>query len=383
MDGWSRSRFRHRVVRRVDIRHHHSSHRQLLTIEAAALAPKRPVEAMIVPASRPVQWLREVMGLAGAIGSPLIALCSRRVSAREVADLGNELGVMAVAIDVTSTAEVSPPMTCDDFLADTFFERTSDVSRKRNLGLLLGRMAGYNRVLFVDDDVHGVSQSDARSACGLLDRFDAVGLENAGFPDNSVVCHVRREVGSRQGQFVGVGGLAVSPRRTRSFFPKIYNQDWFFLIGESQPPRVAMTGTMVQRKYDPFVDPDRARSEELGDCLAEGLYWLLDHHLPLDVADTGHWRDFLHRRIRFIDDLLGRLNHHFVGEALQKRLRALEVAKQTCSLIEPEFCVEYLDSWRADLVLWRQSINDLPTGLGIDRALEHLGLSSVAHRSGA
>jgi hypothetical protein len=326
--------------------------------------------------------MREVIGLAGRIGSPLIALCSQHVSAHEVADLGDELGVMSVAIDVRPTAEVGPPITCDDSLAGTLFQRTSDVSRKRNLGLLLGRIVGWERVLFIDDDILGVDPSDARSACGLLDRFDAVGLENSGFPDNSVVCHARRETGSRQGQFVGVGGLAVSPRRTRSFFPKIYNQDWFFLIGESQPPRVAMTGTMFQKKYDPFVDPDRARSEEFGDSLAEGLYWLLDHHLPLDMADTVHWRDFLHRRVRFIDDLLGRLDHHFDGKALQKRLRALEAARRTCSLIEPEFCVDYLNSWRADLESWLQFIDDSPTGLGIDRAIEYLGLSGVAHRSG-
>ncbi len=63
---------------------------------------------------------------------------------------------------------------------------------------------------------------------------------------------------------------------------------------------------MIQHPYDPYRTPDRARSEEFGDVLAEGIFWLLDEGKTLDhAADPRHWELFLARRRRFIDHVLG------------------------------------------------------------------------------
>lgn len=321
------------------------------------------------------------MGLARGLGCVLVALCSRQVKGDEVAHLGDEFGVVAVAVDVSNAVGGMPSLATSDRMIGTPFERASDASMKRNLGLLLSRVAGWEQVLFLDDDIYGVSPASARSACGLLSRYDAVGLENAGFPDNSVVCHAFREIGGKQDQYVGSGGLAVRPLETQSFFPNIYNADWFFLIGETRLPKVAVTGAMRQKEFDPFANPDRARSEEFGDCLAEGLYWLLDHHLPLEAADGVHWRDFLHRRLRFIDGLLGSMWTQPATKARSRRIASLTAARNTCEHIHPALCTEYLDFWRADLETWRQFVDDTPAGLGIDRALDYLGLSGIVHQS--
>jgi hypothetical protein len=369
------------MVGRVDLRYHHRSHRRLLSIEPAETAPQSPVDAVIVPGSRAVQWMREAMGLARGLDCVLLVMCSRQVKADEVADLGDELGVVAVAVDTTATDGGAPALATSDLLTGTRFERLSDASEKRNLGLLLSALAGWERVLFLDDDIYGVTPGDARTACGLLDSYDAVGLENIGFPDNSVVCHAHREVGGKQDQYVGSGGLAVRPRDCRSFFPNIYNEDWFFLVGEARPPSVAATGAMRQKAFDPFANPDRARSEEFGDCLAEGLYWLLDHHLPLEAADEVHWRDFLHRRARFIDSLLESMWLRPETKARSRRIASLTTARSTCEQIDPALCTDYLDLWRADLGTWRQLVDGLPTNLGIDRALDYLGLADRTQRS--
>jgi hypothetical protein len=42
---------------------------------------------------------------------------------------------------------------------------------------------------------------------------------------------------------------------------------------------------MVQEPYEPFRTTDRARGEELGDCLAEGIYALLDDGGKVGDAD--------------------------------------------------------------------------------------------------
>jgi hypothetical protein len=187
-----------------------------------------------------------------------------------------------------------------------------------------------------------------------------------------------------QEQFIGAGAMAVAPTRTRSFFPANYNDDWFYLLGDAQPPRVAVTGSMRQKKFDPFAKVERARGEEFGDCLAEGLFWLLDDQLPLARADREYWQSFLVRRARFIERLLGRVERVIEDADLQARMVAsLNAARDISAEITADLCTEYVRRWRSDLDSWQQVIDDTPTGLGVDRALDYLGLSAVVHRSGA
>jgi hypothetical protein len=236
-------------------------------------------------------------------------------------------------------------------------------------------------VLLLDDDIYRLDSAHAGAAVGLLDRHRFIGLENDGFPDNSVVCHAYREVGGMQDQFVGGGALAVDPLRTRAFFPDTYNDDWLFVLGDLNPPRVGVTGSMRQRSFDPFAKPERAQDEEFGDCLAEGLYWLLDTHVPVERADLAHWTAFLGRRRRFIDRLMLRVRRVIHNsERRAKLLASLQVARETNEQITPELCAEYVSCWRSDLANWQNFIDDLPTGLGVDAALDQLGLSGVVHR---
>ena len=153
------------------------------------------------------------------------------------------------------------------------FARRTDLSAKRNLALMLSRMSGWSRILFLDDDITGLDPDDIRKASGLLDTHNAVGLRIGGFPDHSVVCHAYRAGCGEQQSFIGGGALVVELNRAGSFFPDIYNDDWFFLLdGHKSLQPVAVTGQVIQYPYDPFRNPDRARTEEFGDVLAE---WML------------------------------------------------------------------------------------------------------------
>ena len=190
-------------------------------------------------------------------------------------------------------------------LGGTVFARRTDLSAKRNLALMLSRMSGWSRILFLDDDITGLNPNDMRKASGLLDTHNAVGLRIGGFPDHSVVCHAYRQAGGEQQSFIGGGALVVELNRAGSFFPDIYNDDWFFLLdGHKSLQPVAVTGQVIQYPYDPFRNPDRARTEEFGDVLAEGIYWLLDQGKPIADADEAYWAGFLVKRRRFISDVL-------------------------------------------------------------------------------
>ena len=74
-----------------------------------------------------------------------------------------------------------------------------DISRKRNLGLLIGRACGWTRMLFLDDDIRKVSAEKLRPAAKLLDEYPVVGLQVKKYPDASVVGHAWRLTGLNRG----------------------------------------------------------------------------------------------------------------------------------------------------------------------------------------
>src|SRR5215467_3110785 len=208
---------------------HHSSHRRLLwLVEESARSAK--VDAIIVPTARTVDYLQPAATAARVLRCPLVTLHSRNSSADEaVGHVDHRTDL--IAIDVSGPAGLRlPELTTSRLLAGTIFERQTDVSTKRNLALLLGHALQWKRVVFLDDDIKVPKPRDLSKAVSLLDAHDAVGLRIGGFPDNSTVCHAFREAGGQQDTFIGGGALAVEVERNRTFFPNIYNEDWFFVL---------------------------------------------------------------------------------------------------------------------------------------------------------
>ncbi|QFZ17042.1 hypothetical protein [Saccharothrix syringae] len=336
--------------------HHHASHRHLLARDA--VAEPAGVDAIIVPTARPTAYLRTAVALAAHHECTLVALCSRRSSADGAAALAEREGVDVLALDI---AEVPPDLVPDfattRMLRGGRFARRTDTSAKRNLALLLAAVAGWERIVYLDDDVAVPRPEDLNDAAGLLDRHAGVGLSVGGYPDNSVVCHAYRDAGGEQDTFIGTGALAVGRESFTSFFPDIYNEDWFFLLHDTGLSPSAVTGLAVQQPYDPYRETMRARTEELGDCLAEGLFGLLDAGEPLTGAGVAYWRRFLARRRRFIDDVIAMVHAAGLEEGQKRRMvAALKAARGRNQLIEPELCEEYLAAWRADREVWRAHV---------------------------
>jgi hypothetical protein len=224
---------------------------------------------------------------------------------------------------------------------------------------------GWQRVVFLDDDIEVGGHEEVARAAALLDSYDVVGMNIGGYPDNSVVCHAHRLTGGQQDSFVGGGALAVETTRSPSFFPNIYNEDWFYLLGETSLRRLAVTGKVKQRPYDPFDRPVRARDQELGDVLAEGVYWLLDGEERRGwqaATDPAHWRGFLARRRTFIDDVLGRVRRlpPDSGPNRQAVESSLLAALGRLSRVDPEFCVSYLKAWMEDRHQWADHLTRIP-----------------------
>lgn len=374
---------------------HHGSHARLLDVEPLVPVPSGSdvvgVDAVIVPAARPTESLRTAIALADELDATCLALCSNRANAMEAAALGKEASARVVAVQ-TESLDVLPAFQSSTTLEDAGLRNDNavDIALKRNLALLVARLSGWKRILFLDDDVTDVTADDVTAAAGLLHDYDAVGLENIGFPDNSVVCHANREVGrpGEQDQFISTMALALTVG-TQSFFPAVYNEDWLLFLGELPPhqwrPRLAAIGKVVQKDFNPFADPNRARREEFGDIIAEGLFWLLDEERPLEEADAEHWDGYLKGRRRLIDRLLESIDSMWDRdpEAWACRVASLEAARKQHEKITSGLCAAYVDAWRADLKTWRSFVAGLgmPQEPSIAGALQKLGLTTHTHTS--
>jgi hypothetical protein len=349
------------VIAGIETAHHHGSHRPLIWPVDESTPPVK-VDAIIVPTARRAAYLKEAAAAALSLGCPLVTLHSRRWTSAYAAAAYLDSAVDLIAIDVPEAADLRlPELATSGLLAGTMFERRTDVSTKRNLALMLSHVLRWKRVVFLDDDIRVPNPDDLSKAVGLLDSHSAVGLGIGGFPDNSMVCHAFREAGGWQETFIGGGALAVAVKRNRSFFPNVYNEDWFFVLDAGKRLQsVASVGQVLQYPYDPYR-VERARGEEFGDVLAEGTFWLLDQGKPASDGDLAHWRDFLAHRQQFIEQVQGMVERTTSIDATERARmgEALTAALGRCACITPELCVAYMKALATDQDRWQRHIQQI------------------------
>ena len=150
------------MVRRVlSFFRQYQTHRQLVgrMLPAALDRRRAALDAIIVPASRPCLNLDHAVALALALNCRLVVFCSRQARAEEVGALAAAKQLSRVlAIDLTPdyTHKLLNFTSSDIIRRDlpvVYKNPYGDLSTKRNLGLLLARMMGWERIFFMDDDI--------------------------------------------------------------------------------------------------------------------------------------------------------------------------------------------------------------------------------------
>jgi hypothetical protein len=359
---------------------HREDHFALLKVIPDRSGRRSEIDAIVVPTVRPAHHLQAVADLARASGSLLVVLCGAESRARAVKELvAGVPGLRALVIDFPESYEHRLLRFSTSAHGKAGCPQHVDLSTKRNTGLVLARLLGWRRMLFVDDDIRGLDVRQLDRASSLLGDYRAAGFQITRFPDNSVVCHAHRLGGGRQATFLGANALLVDVRRTETFFPAIYNEDWMFLFDSLRARAIAAVGTAWQLPYDPYASPARADSEEFGDTLAEGLLWLLHEGVDVTSSDKSFWQACLGRRRVFIDRVTDRLHAKDDGRGEVKRaIRALAAAKERQNDIEPGDCDSFVTAWRMDLDAWSERMRDIPTFTSARRALRFLGLPAVS-----
>jgi hypothetical protein len=366
---------------------HLATHRGLVSrTEQGRTGAWLPLDAVIVPASRPAWNLDQAITLARASHSTLLILCSHRAKPAEVHELLAERSFNgAIVVDLPTGYDhemfnVRALGSIRDDLPAACFYYTSDLSMKRNIGLVVARMLGWRRIFFLDDDIRDINVPDVHQTVAMLGSYPTAGMRVTNFPDNSVACHAHRMTRGRQDVFVTGAALAVDCQRKIGFFPNIYNEDWLFFYDDVAHGRLGSSGHEVtQLRYDPFDDARRAAWQEFGDVLAEGLYALLDRGLGLKHATREYWHDFLRARQIFIDRIIER-SEMANPEIKERLLRSVGLA-QKCSIgISPVWLERYIRLWRRDLNEWDQRLARLSQTTSPDTALRTLDLVRSTER---
>ena len=173
-----------------------------------------------------------------------------------------------------------------------------------------------------------------------------------------------------------------------SFFPDIYNEDWFFFAKEAALRRLPRVGRARQLEYDPFATPDRARREEFGDLLAEGLYALFGEASPsmsfdeqLGGATKGYWDRFIEARRDVLTEtraVLGRIaNQDPENDCLSSAYYALGAAMgQLDDIVTSDLCVDFIQAWREDLNDWQRFSSSVNNVGSTRNAMDHLELAT-------
>jgi hypothetical protein len=355
-------------------------------LDTISLDPLR-LDAIIVPGSRRAPNLDQAITLARAAGCWLLILCSRELrGADAVRQLATRSYRKAIVIDVPASyshelfhfpglSAISRELPEERHLYST------DLSLKRNIGLVMARMLNWRRIFFLDDDIRDVSYPALQSTVNMLGSYAAAGFWITEYPDNSVVCHANRITGGSQDVFVSGAALAVDSAADIGFFPNVYNEDWLFFFDYAAEKRLANSGFEVtQLQYDPFAKPRRAAWQEFGDVLAEGLYTLLHLGMAVDEATAGYWGQFLEARRSFLEGVVTRAEsapQQYRDQVVHRGQLVYSVkrAQKCLQTIDPDLCARYIKRWREDLVGWRQQVAQIGGGVSVKEALAELRLA--------
>jgi hypothetical protein len=338
--------------------------------------PRRAaVDGIVVPTVRLAHHLEQALTLAAKLTCPVVALCSGSSKATTVNETADRVGFdRCTPVDIEE-GYGHPLLKFDTSDFKVALPPFRNLSLKRNIGLLLAKLVGWETLLFLDDDVRGLVSNRVRTAAGQLDHVDVTAFAMTDFPDNSVVCHAYRLGRGKQDVFVSGGVCLVKVSRIETFFPAVYNEDWLFLFDALKERLVARAGKVNQLPYDPFATPARARSEEFGDVLAEGLFALIHADRSFANADCEYWSAYLEGRKSFIARTTSMVSSKAGHNPQAKRaLRALTAAEDYRRTILPQELAEYVTTWREDVDAWRSRLRSLPRLPSLEDALRYLDL---------
>jgi hypothetical protein len=225
-----------------------------------------------------------------------------------------------------------------------------DLPIKRNHALLYACRKRYQRILLMDDDIRGLTPAVVNRATELLQSYIIAGCFVDDFPDTSVVGHLLRQAGCQVSTFLSGSFLFIRPQEAFNFFPQVYNEDWLFMLPHVVDGNACSFGSISQLPFDLLADPEKAKFQEFGEIIAEGLYEMLARDDLGSRFSVECWTEMIQRRRSVLSHL-----KEVLGASSELRI-LIDGAVNTNSRIDPYSCIEFIEDWEADRETWNSRV---------------------------
>jgi len=181
-------------------------------------------------------------------------------------------------------------------------DETWNLGIARNFALEHSTLLGYEKVLFVDDDISGIDERIIEDGFESLIGNCFVSCALKGVEDDSIVGHIAKQVGfiDNRPKMLSGGFLFLSPFSITHPFYNIYNEDWILQLHEKDKEQIIIPFS-VWHNVDQEVNLtlDQAIFQELGELVVEGLL-KSDNALSMNHS---FWDSILENRIKFIAEI--------------------------------------------------------------------------------
>ncbi|MBO0880692.1 MAG: hypothetical protein J2P17_10180, partial [Mycobacterium sp.] len=325
------------------------------TATATETRNARP-DAIVIPvmASDFGAALEETAKLAQQLGCPLIALCIGGLPDDRDNMLQRYPHLTALQLPNNDNHELLP------------FET----------GLVLGRLLGWQSVLFLDANIRGLRPEQVTAGVAALNHCSLVGFKVCNASDNSVLRRAGFLTGLPQDTFLSRSALLVNPSAETEF-----SEHWLFFakhltdaVAGRKP--IAVAGTASQLPDNPFAHTDQANRENFGNTLAEGIINLLLQGKTLEDANEAYWTRFILDRSILDNATFTWLAYYFKYTA-QSTLRTLEATGGHSYRYASADYVEFIQAWQTKQGARTQRLTTLPQLDSITEAAEFLHLQAA------
>jgi hypothetical protein len=184
-----------------------------------------------------------------------------------------------------------------------------------------------------------------------LDNYILSGCFVKDFPDLSVICHLEKLSGEDIIPFLSGSFLFIRPFSSYYFFPKIYNEDWLFMLPHIIDKTICSFGSIRQLSYDPFNNEYLAGFQEFGEIIAEGLYALLSSNAYDFRFKKEAWEHVINER----RDTLTSLKDTFTDSRILKIIEHAIVANRNISYRD---CLTFINNFEEDHQSWKSFIKE-------------------------
>jgi len=194
----------------------------------------------------------------------------------------------------------------------------------RNYAIILGKIFGFEQVLFMDDDIIIEDINIIFRMFDILNNGDFVSAEIKGMPDLSVVDFVMQEIGLEPYRFMFGGFLAFSLGSVSEYFLNYYNEDWIWLFLHKPKAKLVKYGEVYQLPYDPFKNAvEKALQQEFGEILVEGVKKSIENgNNTALLLNKDFWNEVIKARTSLIKCIknLSHENNFSTGGSICKHL---------------------------------------------------------------